>query len=72
MASLWKGAITFGLVSVPVELQTAVRDSRISFHMLHEKDESPIHYKRVREDTGEEVPWDEIVKGYEVSKGDYV
>jgi DNA end-binding protein Ku len=72
MASIWKGAITFGLVSVPVELHTAVRDSRISFHLLHEKDESPIHYKRVREDTGNEVPWDEIVKGYEVSKGDYV
>jgi DNA end-binding protein Ku len=72
MASIWKGAITFGLVSVPVELHTAVRDSRISFHLLHEKDESPIHYKRVREDTGDEVPWGEIVKAYEVSKGDYV
>ncbi len=72
MASIWKGTITFGLVSVPVELQTAVRDSRIAFHLLHESDESPIHYKRVREDTGDEVPWKEIVKGYEVSKGEYV
>ena len=72
MASIWKGAISFGLVSVPVELHTAVRDSRIAFHLLHEKDESPIHFKRVREDTGDEVPWSEIVKGFEVSKGDFV
>lgn len=72
MASIWKGSISFGLVSVPVEAHTAVRESRLSFHMLHGKDETPIHFKRVREDTGAEVPYDEIVKGYETSKGTFV
>ncbi len=72
MAAIWKGTISFGLVSVPVELHTAVRESRLSFKMLTEKGESPIHYKRVREDTGAEVPWKEIVKGFQVAKGEYV
>lgn len=72
MASIWKGSIAFGLVNVPVELRRAVNDHRLSFRMLHEKGHSPIRFKRVREDTGEEVPWNEIVKGYEIEKDEFV
>jgi DNA end-binding protein Ku len=72
MAAIWKGAITFGLVSIPVELRTAVRADRISFRMLHAEDLSPVKYERVCSQDGEQVPWDEVVKGYEYSKGKYV
>ncbi|HSA54536.1 MAG TPA: Ku protein [Gemmatimonadaceae bacterium] len=72
MRAVWKGTVTFGLVSLPVELRPAVREQRLSFRLLHEPDAMPIRYERVRDDTGEPVPWDEIVKGYEVAKGDYV
>ncbi len=72
MAAIWKGAITFGLVSIPVELRTAVRADRISFRMLHAEDLSPVKYERVCAQDGEPVPWDEVVKGYEYSKGKYV
>jgi DNA end-binding protein Ku len=72
MAAIWKGSIAFGLVNVPVELRRAVNDHRLSFRMLHEKGHSPIRFKRVREDTGEEVPWNEIVKGYEIEKDEFV
>jgi DNA end-binding protein Ku len=69
---IWKGSIAFGLVNIPVELRTAVRDHRLSFRMLHGKDHTPIKFKRVREDSGKEVPWDEIVKGYEVEKDEFI
>jgi DNA end-binding protein Ku len=69
---IWKGSIAFGLVNIPVELRKAVRDHRLSFRMLHGKDNTPIRFKRVRDDTGKEVPWDEIVKGYEIDKGEFV
>jgi DNA end-binding protein Ku len=69
---VWKGSIAFGLVNIPVELKSAVRDHRLSFRMLHGKDNTPIRFKRVRDDTNKEVPWGEIVKGYEVSKGEFV
>ena len=72
MAAIWKGAISFGLVSIPVELRTAVRGDRISFRMLHAEDLSPVKYERVCAEDGEPVPWDEIVKGYEYTKGKYV
>ncbi len=72
MAAIWKGSITFGLVSIPVELRSAVRTDNISFRMLHEKDLSPIKYERVCQADGEPVPWGEIVKGYEYSKGKFV
>lgn len=72
MPGLWKGSIAFGLVNIPVELRTAVRDHRLSFRMLHGKDNTPIRFKRVRDDTGKEVPWGEIVKGYEVDDGEFV
>ncbi len=72
MAAIWKGAITIGLVSIPVELRTAVRADRISFRMLHAEDLSPVKYERVCSQDGEPVPWDEVVKGYEYSKGKYI
>ncbi len=72
MAAIWKGSITFGLVNIPVELRSAVRTDNISFRMLHEEDLSPIKYDRVCASDGEPVPWGEIVKGYEYTKGKYV
>ena len=72
MASIWKGSITFGLVSIPVELRSAVRTDNISFRMLHEEDLSPIKYERVCAADGDPVPWSEIVKGYEYTKGKFV
>jgi DNA end-binding protein Ku len=71
--AIWKGAISFGLVTIPVGLFPAVeRKERIAFHQLHAKDESPIDYKRFCEAEDVEVPWSEIVKGYEYEKGRYV
>lgn len=72
MASIWKGSITFGLVNIPVDLRSAVREDHISFRMLHEKDLSPIKYERLCAADGEPVPWNEIVKGYEFEKGKFV
>lgn len=72
MASIWKGALTFGLVHVPVELKTAVRSDHISFRMLHAPDLSPIRYERVCKADGAAVPWNEVVKGYEYAKGKFV
>jgi DNA end-binding protein Ku len=71
--SIWKGAITFGLVNIPIELHTAVRsESRISFRQLHKKDLSPIKNQRMCAKEEKAVEWDEIVKGYEYSKGKFV
>ena len=70
---MWKGVVTFGLVTVPVALHAATeRKNELSFRLLHAKDESPIDYKRFCEAESVEVPWREIVKGYELSKGRYV
>jgi len=73
MRAIWKGAISFGLVNIPVGLYSATRPgNEIKFRMLRKSDLSPIKYKRVAETDGKEVPWEEIVKGYEYEKGDYV
>jgi DNA end-binding protein Ku len=72
MASIWKGSLSFGLVSIPVEVRTAVQGDHISFRMLHEDDLTPIKYDRVSSTSGNPVPWNEIVKGYEYAKGKYV
>lgn len=72
MRSIWSGNITFGLISIPVKLYTAVDSSRIDFDLLHEQDGGHIRYKRVCEKDGKEVDWDDIVKGYEVTSGTYV
>jgi DNA end-binding protein Ku len=70
--SIWKGAISFGLVTIPVALYTATESKTPKFKMLRGTDHSPIKYKRVAESDGEEVIWDDIVRGYEVEKGKYV
>ena len=69
---IWNGAISFGLVNVPVKLFTAVRKKDVRFNQLHEKDGGRIQQKRVCSIDGEEVPYDEIVKGYEIAKDNYV
>ena len=70
--ALWKGSIAFGLVNIPVELHTAVRDSRPRFRMLHADDKSPIRMERVCQRDGKPVAWEELVKGYEYEKGRFV
>src|ERR1700716_444261 len=72
MRALWKGAITFGLVTIPVSLFPATRREELKFRLLRSSDQSPVNYKRVAEKDGKEVPWDQIVKGYEYEKGKYV
>jgi DNA end-binding protein Ku len=70
--SIWKGSISFGLVNIPVELYSAVRDHRPRFRLLHAKDEAPIRYERVCQTDGKPVGWEELVKGYEYEKGQFV
>lgn len=70
--SIWNGAITFGLITIPVGLYSATEDRDISFHQLSGKDKSRIEYKRVSSKTGREVDWDDIVKGFEYEDGKYV
>ena len=72
MRSIWKGAISFGLVTIPVGLYSATENRTPKFKQLRESDNSAIKYKRVAEADGEEVEWGEIVKGYEFEKGRYV
>jgi DNA end-binding protein Ku len=72
MKVLWKGAISFGLVTIPVSLYPATRREELKFRLLRASDHSPVNYKRVAEADGKEVPWDEIVKGYEYEKGKFV
>src|SRR3989475_13068984 len=70
--ALWKGSLTFGLVNIPVELHTAVRDHRPRFRMLHAKDKSPVRFERVCIRDGHPVAWQDLVKGYEYEKGHFV
>ena len=70
--SIWRGAISFGLVNVPVKLYSAVSKKSVRFNQLHEKDNSRINLKRFCAEEDEEVPYEEIVKGYEISPGSYV
>lgn len=72
MASIWKGSLSFGLVSIPVELKTAVRAEHVSFRLLHKKDLTPVKYERFTSKGDGPLPWNEIVKGYEYEKGHYV
>jgi len=69
---MWNGTISFGLVTIPVALYPATRREELSFRLLRKSDQSPVNYKRVAEADGKEVPWDEIVKGYEYEKGKFV
>src|SRR5688572_6898677 len=70
--AMWKGSIAFGLVNIPIELYSAVRDHRPKFRLLHAKDESPVHYERVCQSEGKPVAWEDLVKGYEYEKGQFV
>jgi len=70
--ALWKGAISFGLVNIPIELHTAVRNHRPKFRMLHAKDKSPVRFERVCIRDGHPVAWEDLVKGYEYAKGHFV
>jgi DNA end-binding protein Ku len=70
--ALWKGSLSFGLVNIPIELHTAVRDHRPRFRMLHAKDKSPVRFERVCIRDGHPVVWEDLVKGYEYEKGRFV
>src|SRR5690349_24262341 len=72
MRALWKGAITFGLVTIPVSLFPATQREELKFRLLRSTDQSPVNYKRVAEADGKEVPWDQIVQGYEYEKGKFI
>ncbi|MBI2510660.1 MAG: hypothetical protein HYV96_01660 [Opitutae bacterium] len=72
MRAIWKGAISFGLVSVPVGVFSATRSEEPKFRLLRASDLSPINYKRVVELDGKELPWEQIVNGYEYEKGKFV
>ncbi len=72
MRAIWKGNISFALVSIPISLFSATRRNELSFHHLHKKDMSPVSYKRFCDTEGVELPWEEITKGYEYEKGQYV
>jgi DNA end-binding protein Ku len=69
---MWKGSIAFGLVNIPIELYSAVRDHRPKFRLLHAKDEAPVRYERVCQTEGKPVGWDDLVKGFEYEKGQFV
>ncbi len=70
--AMWKGSLAFGLVNIPIELYSATRDHRPKFRLLHAKDESPVRYERVCQTEGKPVGWDDLVKGYEYEKGQFV
>jgi len=70
--SLWRGAISFGLIYVPVELYAAAREHALNLHFLDSRDFAPVGYERINKTTGKSVDWAHIVKGYEYQKGQYV
>ncbi len=72
MRSIWRGAINFGMVTIPVKLYTATEQKDVRFHLVHRKDGARIVEKRFCSEEDVEVSWDEIAKGYEASKGEYV
>ena len=70
--AIWSGAISFGLVNIPVKLYSAVQRKTVRFNQLDGRDNTRIQQKRVNGDTGDEVPYDQLVKGYEISPDRYV
>lgn len=72
MKAIWNGTISFGLVSIPIQLFSATKPSKLSFSMMDSNDHAKIEYKRVNADTGKEVAWDDIVKSYEFEDGSFV
>src|SRR5690606_36497706 len=69
---IWTGTLSFGLLNVPVSLMSGERRVDISFRMLDSRDNNPVRYERVNAETGEEVPWKDVVKAFEYDKGSYV
>ena len=72
MRPVWTGAISFGLVNIPVDLVSAESRNDLKFHMIDSRDQNRIRYERVNEETGEEVPWNQIVKAFEFADDQYV
>lgn len=72
MRAVWKGSVSFGLVNIPVALYSATRRNDLAFRQLRADDASPIRYKRIAENDGKEVPYEDIVKGFEYEKGRFV
>src|SRR5882762_9883602 len=72
MRAIWKGSISFSLINIPIALYPATRREELKFRLLRASDLSPVNYKRVAEADGKEVPWENIVKGYEYEKGKFV
>ena len=70
--ALWTGSIAFGLVTIPIQLHRAIRDTRPRFRMLHAKDKSPVKFERVCQREGHAVSFSDLVKGYEYEKGKFV
>lgn len=70
--SIWKGEISFGLVSIPVSLYSIEEQDELKFHLLDKKTKSRVHYQRISEKTSKEVPWDQVVKGFEFEKDRYI
>lgn len=69
---IWSGTLSFGLLNIPVQLMSGERRTDLSFRMLDARNNSPIRYERINAETGEEVPWKDVVKAYEYDKGNYV
>ena len=69
---IWTGTLSFGLLNVPVSLMSGERKVDLHFRMLDSRDKNPIRFERVNAETGEEVPWKDIIKAFEYSKGNYV
>ena len=72
MRAIWSGSISFGLVSVPVRMYSATESKELRFHFLDRRDMSPIGYEKVSKESGDTVPQDEIIRGFEIQKGQYV
>ena len=72
MRAIWKGSISFSLVNIPISLYPATRREELKFRLLRKNDLSPIKYQRVAETDAKEVPWEDIVKGYEYEKGQFI
>jgi len=70
--AIWTGTLSFGLLNIPIQLMSGEKRVDISFRMLDQRNQAPVRYERVNAETGEEVPWKDIVKAYEYSKGSYV
>src|SRR5947207_2100165 len=70
--SMWKGSISFGLVNIPIEIYRGSREREFSFVLLHDQDYSQIRYARICKEEDKEIPWNHIVKGYEIADGKFI